>query len=99
MQKIKRINQDSIARKLLFKQAELKKIRRSITDLHQAIVMKKIDKKKMVKMKFQIAKIKRTTQVWVHITESETKLALARIDVIIIIKLKSQQSKTILMIE
>lgn len=63
MQKIKRINQDSIARKLLFKQAELKKIRRSITDLHQAIVMKKIDKKQMVKMKFQIAKIKRTTQV------------------------------------
>jgi hypothetical protein len=31
-------------------------------DQHRAVVMKKIDRKQMAKMKFQIAQIKRTTQ-------------------------------------
>jgi hypothetical protein len=50
---------------LYFKQVKAKITRWDTMDQHLAVGTKRTDKNKMVKMKFQIVLIKKTTQAWV----------------------------------
>ena len=63
--KIKKIIRVSITKKLLFKLAKVLTFRWGTTGQLQAVEMKKINRKKLVKIKFNIVQKKRVIQVWV----------------------------------